>query len=262
MERAVAISNHHGDVQRPNELVRAKLVERHWGHEIDMYEIDFVSYHGRLLSAHDYDVDQMTRGSPLEEWLDFVVAERRKILWLDVKENLAIYMACGFAQFDCAALFQTLAHKRDQFINATGGALDLTDYVIIGCQEPALHARIVAKNRRLARRHHYSWRMILDAPSVASYYWQYVLPSFLKPWLRDWMCQDFARSNYRHYAVISIDQSFFESRAEILDFIRSLRLGGSGTMIIVNSYARSEPRLQLDDHHIVMQYDYTSEGLR
>ena len=260
MQRRIAISNHHGDVERPNELQRAQQIERGpHGHEIDMYEIDFVSYHGRRLSAHDYDVDKMTRGSLLEEWIDFVVAEQRKILWLDVKENLDIYMACGFAKFDCHALFATLAYKRAQLAQAgaTGQPLDLADYVIIGCQEPELHARIVAKNQRLRRRHHYSWRMILDAPSVSSYYWQFVLPALLKPWLRDWVCQDFRHSNYRQYSVISIDQSFFASRQEILDFIRSLHLAPD-VMVIVNSYARSEPPLALDNHHIVMQYDYTA----
>ena len=248
----LAVSNHHGDVNRPNNLNRAKKINRAHGDEIDIYEIDFVSFHGQIVSSHDYNHEMIGEGSPLEEWIAYFVVKKRKILWIDVKENLAIYMACGFERFDCGALFTVLEAMRDR-VRHQHPELDLAHYIMIGCQERTLHHNIVSQNRR---QHDKRWRVILDSPGVWSYFAQYVTPTCLKARLCDHVCQEFRESNYREYDAISIDQSFFLSRRDIIAFIRSLRLPPE-TMIIVNSFERDVPALRLANHYIVMQYDYT-----
>lgn len=263
-QHRLLISNHHGDVNAPNELEAAKRVELTHGHEIDIYEIDFVSYYGRIVSAHDYDIDKIARGSDLHEWIDFVVVQRRKVLWLDVKENLDIYLACGFAKFDAQALFDTLAYKRAQVLNqhrerdGDGGSkkpLDIANYIIIGCQESELRADLVFRNR--LQQHGFRWHMILDAPDVWSYVLQYLCPALLKPYLRDFVCNEFQQnSEYHHYGVISVDQSFFASRRDITAFIESLRLAPN-TLVIINSFARDVAPIAIANHYIIMQYDYT-----
>jgi hypothetical protein len=251
MQRRHSISNHHGDVNWPNNLAKAKQVAQRWGHEIDIYEVDFVSFRGQIVSAHDYDIAKIGSGSPLEQWVDFVVVEQRKVLWLDVKENLPVYLACGFENFDHEALFDVLKHKREMVAAREG--LDIAHYIIIGCQEPVLHAQIAAHSRHLRG---YQWRLILDSPSVWSYVLQYITPHCLKPHLREYICNDFRHSAYHNYDAISIDQSFFSSRDEIVAFIKSLSLGPE-TMIIVNSFPRTYAPIVIDGHYVVMQYDYS-----
>jgi len=259
MQRHHLISNHHGDTHAPNELEPARQIDHHYGHEIDIYEIDFVSFHGRIISAHDYDIDKINQGSELHEWIDFVVVQRRKVLWLDIKENLDIYLACGYAKFDCDALFSVLEYKRQQLLTRSTDAIDLTQYVIIGCQEKELHAKIVHRNNNqlYQQRNGQKWRMILDAPNVWSYVLQYITPALLLPHLHNYICNDFRHSGYERYGAISIDQSFFASPQDIVDFIRSLKLRPE-TLVIINSFTRNVAPITVEGHdNVIMQYDYT-----
>lgn len=248
------ISNHHGDVNAPNQLEQAKAVHQKYGHEIDIYEVDFVSFHDTIVSAHDYDLDKVALGSTLEEWIAYFVLEQRKVLWLDVKENLAIYVhACGFAQFNCPALFAILEQQRDA-LQRVDPTLDLVNHIILGCQEDNLHARL--KQACGGNPLHQPWHMILDAPTVWSYVLQYVTPECLKPRLRDTICEEFKHSTYREYSVISIDQSFFADREDIVQFIKELKVD-TRMMIILNSFPRHYEPIVIPGYYIVMQYDYT-----
>jgi hypothetical protein len=271
-----SISCHHGDVSQPNNLEQAKKVYHNKGYEIDIYEVDFVCFCGRIVSAHDYDRQQISSGSSLEEWIDFFVVQKRKILWLDIKENITLVSGgCGYEKFDYRALFDVLEAKRQEvmrrFIDDGGDVdelfidnsksvtglyppLDIANYIVIGCQDAELHKKIANKSRQHKKR----WRLILDSPDVWAYVLQYLCPGFLAPYLCDYVCEQFRQTKYRHYGMISIDQSFFSSRSKLIDFIKSLKLSPN-TMVIVNSYDRTVPPLQIENHYIVMQYDYASE---
>lgn len=271
-DKRFSISNHHGDVRAPNNLELAKKIFGRSGHEIDIYEVDFVSAGSRVVSAHDYNAEQISTGSPLEEWIDFFVVQQRKILWLDVKENIPLIstLTCGYDKFDWRALFQILEAKRDQAFrnhlehhsghadDALPEPLDITNYVIVGCQDAELHDRIVRENRK---RHQRRWHIILDSPGVWAYVLQYLTPGFLKPQLCDYVCDQFRELRYHRYNIISIDQSFFSSQRALVDFIKSLQLSPR-VMIIVNSYDRQVEPIVIENHYVVMQYDYSMDFLR
>ena len=242
----LAISCHHGDIHHQNNLARVeRLIETY--PEIDIYEIDFISLDDKIISSHDYDMNVIKQGSTLDEWVRVVVLAHKKILWLDIKENLALYCACGFEKFDHRALFRALQKVRD------AATMDLTPYIWIGCQDVTLRYKIFKKNAKLAQ----PWQMILDMPTVSSYIAQRVTPTWARCYLREAVCDDFRATTYEKFPIISIDQSFFQSRDEIKEFIRSLGLS-SQMVIVLNSFDRSVAPITMKNHYIVMQYDYTA----
>jgi hypothetical protein len=240
------ISCHHGDIHHQNNLPRVeRLIETY--PEIDIYEIDFISLDDKIISSHDYDMNVIKQGSELDEWVRVVVLAHKKILWLDIKENLALYCACGFEKFDHRALFRALQKVRDT------ATMDLTPYIWIGCQDVTLRYKIFKKNGKLVQ----PWQMILDMPTVSSYIAQRVTPKWARCYLREAVCDDFRATAYEKFPIISIDQSFFQSRDEIKEFIRSLGLTPQ-TVIVLNSFDRSVAPITMKNHYIVMQYDYTA----
>lgn len=241
------ISCHHGDINHQNNLGAAEaLIERF--PEIDVFEIDFISLSDEIISSHDYDINVICHGSRLEEWVASVVIKSKKILWLDVKENLGIYCACQFERFDYKLLFRKLKKIRE----STG--MDITPYVWIGCQDVTLRHKIFKRNKRLTQ----PWQLMLDMPTVSGYVAQRLMPQWARCYLRDWVCDDFRETPYEHFAVLSIDQSFFLTRDEIKQFIKSLKVSPQ-TIIVVNSFSRDVRPLKVNNCRVVMQYDYTLE---
>jgi hypothetical protein len=244
MER-LNISCHHGDIHHQNNLSKVKKLVKHYP-EIDIFEIDFISFDDKIISSHDYNMSVIKEGSVLEKWVQFLVIEKRKILWLDIKENLTIYMNCGFEKFDTHLLFSKLKSLRRL------ASFDITPYIWIGCQEIPVRQSIVEKNKRLSR----PWQLILDMPTVPSYMLQRITPNFARGYLREMICHDFMESGYEEYSILTIDQSFFLSREEIISFIKSLKLEKE-TKIVINSFDRSVEPIRIKNHYIIMQYDYT-----
>jgi hypothetical protein len=247
MDRRLRISNHHGDVENPNNLKAAKRVIEQHGAEIDIYEIDFVSVGNKIISSHDYIDHKIKRGSKLSRWIDLVVVEHRRILWIDVKENLAIFMACAYGKFNADALFSSLDRSRRRIMRDFG--FDILHYIWIGCQDLDLRSYI--------HRTSGEWRVIMDMPSVTNYIWQYATLGLAKGWLCRKVCQEFKESDYKDYDVVTIDQSFFFTRKDIKKFIMSLDLDPS-IPIVINSFDRDVKPIKIRNHHIIMQYNYTT----
>jgi len=244
MEHGLKISNHHGDLNKPNNLKATREIITQYGHEIDIYEIDFVSSHGRIISSHDYEGEKIRSGSTLEKWIREVVINNRKILWADIKENLPIFFSCGYGKFDTDALFNSLNDARKWVLENKD--FDIQPYIWLGCQEPELHEEICHRKG--------DWTVILDMPRVNNYILQYI-PFIPKSYLRDKICQESKESSYRDYSIITIDQSFFFTRKEIKDFIKSLKLA-KDTKVVINSFEKSVRPIDVDGLEIIMQYNY------
>lgn len=252
--RGAGNSCHHGDFKKENNLRAVKSVERKYGGEIGIYEIDFLSFHGDIYSSHDYNIKAIQNGSKLKEWIEFIIFQKRKILWLDIKENYRFSFNCGFERFDTEVLFSRLEEARDFYRTFD---FDITPFVWLGCQEVDLHREIIVYNKRLQKSGKKKWEIILDMPSVESYIWRILTFSQLNHWIVNNIRNQYFDGHYGKYHIITIDKIFFYSREEILDFIQSLNLS-KGMKIIVNSFPLSEPPLQLQGHHIITQYDYTT----
>ncbi len=249
MERPLLRSCHHGDATQPNELEPARAVLARFA-EIDVVEVDFVSFRGDIVSAHDYALDQIERGATLEQWVQLVVVEQRRVLWLDVKENCWWYCNWMYGQFETRALFRRLRHLRAALL--AEHQIDLRHYCWIGCQQLALRDTLIRMNRW--PRHQFT--LMLDAPTLWGYVAQYCAPyDFARPLLSAWLADELRHTDRAPYGVLSVDQSFFATDGELVRFLRSLRLA-QGSRVVLNSYPRSQAPLRVPGVQVIMQYDY------
>lgn len=251
MERPLLRSCHHGDASQPNQLMPARgVLRRH--EEIDIVEIDFVSYCGEIWSAHDYSLDQIEQGATLQDWVELVVVQHRKVLWLDVKENCWWYMNWMYGQFDARLLFRRL---RAIGADLAKRGIDLRQHLWIGCQQLALRQRLIEMNRF----HKHRFCMMLDAPTLWGYVAQRLAPCVcVTPLLSAWLSDELKQTDMAPYGVLSVDQSFFASSQELQRFLRTLKLPPN-LRVVLNSYARNVPPLRVKGVQIVMQYDYYDE---
>jgi hypothetical protein len=243
-DQQLKISNHHGNLKNQNNLKDTKAIIERYGGEIDIYEVDFVHDRGKIISSHDYEEGKIAMGSSLRRWIKLIIIQNQKVLWIDVKENLAIFISCGYGKFSTSALYDTLNGERKKIMDR--GGIDIKPYIWIGCQEPDLHEDLFHARD--------GWTVILDMPRVTNYILQYI-PCIPKSYLRDKVCDESRHSDYRNYDVITIDQSFFFSVGEIKKFIWSLKLD-SNTKIVINSFERSVEPIEMKNHYIIMQYNY------
>lgn len=241
-------SCHHGDIKKENNLAAVKKLEEVYGREIGIYEIDFISFHGEIYSSHDYTTEAIQNENKLSAWIEYVVIERKKILWLDVKENYWFYLNCGFERFCVTTLMERL--KSAWTFCQKKYSVDIVPLVWIGCQERSVHAQIRRENRG-------KWQMILDLPTVNTYIVRKLTLGLLGDLYLEKVRNDYLESPYKKYKIITLDQLFFRSIEEILWFIQSLRLPSDIT-IVVNSFPLSVPPLTLKNHHIITQYDYSA----
>ena len=238
-------SCHHGDFEAPNELAAALRVSAAFP-EIDVFEIDFVCDGTRIVSSHDYASEAIARGSALPEWIEAIVVERGRTLWLDVKENLDIQFAWAYGKFDAALLFTQLAEAGKKW-----GLERLRHRIWVGCQEAALR-RTLMKGCETN-----GWHFILDMPSASAYVCQMVTPRCCVPQLNAFVDRQMHATNYHQCDIISIDKDFFKGSKELKRFVAALNLR-PGVIVVLNSFPRSQSPLLLEDHRIVMQYDYTA----
>lgn len=242
-------SCHHGDIKKENNLAAVKKLEQSYGEKIGIYEIDFISFHGEIYSSHDYVTDAIRKENKLLVWVEYVVVERKKILWLDVKENYWFYLNCGFEKFCVTTLLQRLKDARTYCQKKY--FFDILPYIWLGCQERNVHKEIMEQNRN-------KWKMILDLPTVNTYIIRKLTLGLLGDFYLERVRNDYLESPYKKYKIITLDQIFFSSTKELLWFIQSLQIPPDVT-IIVNSFPLSTPPLKLKNHHIIMQYDFTNQ---
>jgi hypothetical protein len=247
----VHISAHHGDVARPNELKWARRVCEQ-NSEIDCLEIDFVTFREEVRSSHDYDEQMIAQGSQLSEWLAFTVPNGIQ-LWIDVKQNLSLYFNWMYGEFDVRLFFDTLRRAHEDL--SEQGHTDTRATVWIGCQDRELLNRLNEFNHKLQR--HNRWKIVLDLPTIGAYVYQTFVPHCLMALITRRAESDITstETDYKHYDVISLDQSFWDSVEELCDFIKRLKLN-EGTTVILNSYPRNVEAPRIKGIRIVMQYDY------
>ncbi len=251
--RQPRLSAHHGDIARPNQLQPALEVAERWP-EIDVFEIDFVDAggpHKRIVSSHDYDDGMIAQGSELEQWLLEICVRRRRILWIDVKQNLDLYFNWAYGRFHSRRLVRRLEAAAMAHANEMP---DLRHYVWIGCQDERLRAELEKDLKPLG------WRFILDMPCVSGYVAQRLLGCCWASCVRTHVEEQFRETTYKEHQVLSIDKDFFKGPGglrELRRFILSLGLRPD-QLLVLNSFPLSQQRLQLEDHAIVMQYDYTT----
>lgn len=243
-------SAHHGDYRAPNELQPALVIaDAH--PEVQIFEIDFVdpgNAQKQIVSSHDYDESAISLGSPLEEWIAELVVKRRRILWLDCKQNLDLFFAWQYPKFHARRLMRALDRARSTVEPA------LAQFVWIGSQDCELRTQLLAENDKLPLASR--WRFILDMPTVLSYAWLRITPSCWRGWVYDDAYEKFKESEYHRFDVVSMDREFFTGPSAMKRFIRSLHLR-PGVLVVLNSFTLRQPPLEIEDHCIVMQYDYT-----
>ena len=238
-------SCHHGDINDQNNLEAALRVADEFP-EIDVYEIDFVCDGKRIVSSHDYNSKMIECGSELEKWIDAIVVGRGKILWIDVKQNLDFYFAWSYGTFDALSMFARLAEARLKW-----GSDVMNRRIWIGCQDVALREQIMALCQSD------DWPFILDIPTISGYIMKCLTPHCLTPKLPTFIEKQMRHTDYQHEDIISIDRSFFSGPKELKRFVVSLHLR-PGVTIVLNSFPRTQQPIHIEDHRIVMQYDYTT----
>jgi hypothetical protein len=241
------ISCHHGDIRRPNSLTQARaILDQH--PEIDIMEIDFVAWHGELLSAHDYTHESVATGSPLSQWVAFVVVESRRILWFDLKARLdakAWLCDCAYAiALLCAATLTAALERHAQ-------ELDLRQYMILTCQDRELKGYL----QRLCGCQ--GWLFADDLPFVDSYIWQWLLPQPFQ-----WLVNRHVQALIAHYdlsagRIVSIDLSFFEHNLDLLQACLRLSSVRGDALLILYNFPLSQAPIKIPGYRVVMQYDYT-----
>lgn len=238
-------SCHHGDINQQNNLEAALRVADKFP-EVDIYEIDFVCDGKRIVSSHDYNSDKIAQGSELVDWVEAIVVARRKILWIDVKQNMDFFFAWDYGTFDAVSMFTRLAEARLKW-----GSDQLNGRIWIGCQDVVLREQIVELCRSDA------WSFILDIPTISGYVAKCLTPHCLAPKLPTFIEKQMRHTDYHQANIISIDRSFFSGPKELKRFVVSLHLR-PGVIVVLNSFPLSQQPILIEDHRIVMQYDYTT----
>ena len=238
------LSAHHGDFLKPNQLAPAmRVADAH--PEIDVFEIDFVDSGAAIVSAHDYDARAIGLGSALAEWIDEFAVRRRRVLWIDVKQNIDLYCDWAHGGFSTARLFAALEDARVR-------TPDLDTRVWLGCQDEALRDELLAYCRA------HRWRFILDMPLVSGYVAQRLVPRCAWPCARSAVQAEMRDSElYAGHRLVSLDREFFAGPTELKRFVRELELQAD-TLLVLNSFDRRQARIEVEDVAIVMQYDYTT----
>ena len=243
-------SCHHGDVQCQNNLTQAMRVIKCYN-EIKVIEIDFVQVGDDFVSSHDYKPESISNGSPLREWIDHVVLDSKKILWIDIKSHIdALAFTCCDVRFkfDCRQLFRVLA----KICNETKQRLQ--NRVWLSCQDSEVRDTLLMYNNKLKLQHR--WIVLTDIPFVYSYVCKYLLPFSAYEWIHNHVFSYFVAYDFGEAPVICIDQSFFPNDAKIVSFLEhSLIL--PGTTIILYTFERGHPPIEALGYNIIMQYDYT-----
>lgn len=251
MNNKLKISCHHGDIDNPNQLFFTEnLLENN--NQIDICEIDFITFNKYIISTHDYDIKKIEKGSELHKWIDLVIIKFNKVLWIDIKENLDIQLNCAFDKFDTILFFKTLERLREIII--INKNIDILKKVWIGCQEKTVYNEIININNLFTT--HKKWKIIYDIPSVKSYIWQIIT----KPFALDFIVNNCVYNEHidmdlRTYKLISIDQSFFNSIDELVDFVNTINIS-KNTMIVLYNFNPNVPPIKVRPGiHIIMQYD-------
>ena len=162
----IHFSCHHGNSSNPNNLGKAlEVIDLY--KEIDIVEVDFVYMCKQFVSSHDYDVKSVIENSsPIHEWIYEIIIKRRRILWIDIKENWSLLFQClschkvgsnehiASDTFDAFRFFRELENMRNFYSSFYFSddenplnppiltSIDISDYILVGCQDLAMNKLI------------------------------------------------------------------------------------------------------------------------
>ena len=252
------ISCHHGNVTQPNNIAAARqIIEKY--QDIDIVEIDFIVVDKHVVSSHDYDANSLLKGSPLHEWIDYIIIERNLILWIDLKVRLDVMAYIyDYSVYTASFFMNTLNDIRSYYLENKG--IDIMQYTMITCQDKDTRWQLEQKlHTPTTHEGGIQWLLVYDIPFNTSYIVQYLTPKELQYLVNNYvynrfMCYDFSAS-----PIISLDLSFFDNDLDkMARFIYENTTIQHGTMIVIYNFPLTQKRLTLENYHIIMQYDYPS----
>ncbi len=261
MQRLPRISNHHGDSHRENHLPSARaVIEAH--PEIDIVEIDFVSHNGQYVSMHDYSVLGLLEGSLLIDWVELVVVQHARMLWIDVKPKWDIVsILCDTAEAETVSLMRHLDQLRVIYM-ARQQPRDLRHSVFLASQDATMSHALRRFNSLLPQERR--WCISEDVPFLGTYILQRVLSYGWQDTLNRAVQERFAHYDFSHATVVSIDALFFDYNVTAMcEFIRANGTLRPETWIILYSFERSqlpEPVTLEGYPHIITQYNHSCLG--
>jgi hypothetical protein len=233
------ISAHHGYANKQNELKYInQLIEEH--PEIEMYEIDFIYEKGQYISSHDYNKDNIAKGSNLIDWLELIVG-KNKIIWLDIKDSLLSLISEHASKTNVSELFKLLREQKQKFKG-------LEKNVMISSQFEHIRKQILYENNN-------EFTIIHDLPYLPAYVAQYVTIPCMD-FILDYFVQEKIQcetNNIIDDQIIGLDVSFFDTNDNLVEFINKIP---ATTIIIYSLELNSGINLNLPDKKIIYQYNY------
>lgn len=250
------IANHHGDIKNENNLSSTRnIIKNH--KEIDIFEIDFVHYKGDFYSSHDYKLDNILNGSTLTKWIDLIIIQNKRILYIDIKTNIDVFSILFFCypnlRFDVQAFFKHINKIRRYYLKKMN--FDIIKYIWIACQDKDTISDI---NRINDKRVKSKWIIISDIP----YYSNYILKTIFScvcayNLINKYVVQQpFLSHDFTDDLVVSIDKSCFNSIEELIYFIEMSSIP-RGITIVLYTFELNEERIYIKGYNIVMLYNYT-----
>lgn len=254
---------------------------------IDVVQVEFVTQNGTVTSSSEYDNEMIGHGASLYEWVFDVVHERRRVLWLDLKENMNMVVGfCGEPMpLDLEVCLSRLDVIRQTFLDVEcfvdeassmseielepplatvtipqtrqlKRQIDILPYILIGsgCRETLEQLRLLIDQRYEKDQR---WHLLVDLPFIDDY----STVGSLLPCVR--RGQDL--SSYDVYPVMALsnwfalDCAFFKSEGDVVAFLLKLKLlPGSHVILYCFSlaYQKSRRPFLLDNHHLLFQYSY------
>lgn len=255
------ISNHHGDINNENNLKAAKEILRQNIDDINIMEIDFIQYNGEFVSTHDETCEGILNGSLLEKWIDFLVIENHKILWIDLKpKGTWVSFLFQSSLFEVNLLLNKLKYLRKYY--KQNNNIDIKNYIMIGSQDPKVRKEMQRLNilERYMGGNESEWLIIIDIPNVNAYITQWCLPYCFQYKLDIYVYNRFMSYDFSKSPLIAIDMTFFENDVDhVFEFIKNNKTIKHNSFIILYSFKRSHPPVHLENYHIIMQYNFKNK---
>ncbi len=246
-------SCHHGDIKNENNLDAVKrLLKKDKEREIGFVEIDFVYRHDRIISSHDYTEENILCGSDLEEFIQCVVFDHKRVLWCDIKSHIDFFslLSCDPRHlFDYHLLFAILNRIKEESPQET----EIEKYIFLSSQDKTVEDYLTRMNQ--TEECQGRWVIISDIPYQNHYITRYLGLSFADVTVNNYVQEYFI--NYTFVSnIVCIDRCFFTTVDDLIYFIEASNIP-KDTVLILYTFPLTEKRIKIEGRHIIMQYDYT-----
>lgn len=246
-------SCHHGDIKNENNFDAVKrLLKKDKEREIGIVEIDFVYRHDRIISSHDYTEESILHGSDIEDFIELVVIEQKRILWCDIKSHIDFFslLSCDPRHlFDYHLLFSILNKAKEE----EETTVEIEKYIFLSSQDKTVEDYLRRVNE--TEECHGRWVIISDIPYQNHYIPRYLGLSISNETVNNYVQEYFL--NYHFMAnIVCIDQSFFSTVDELIRFIETSAIPKE-TILILYTFPLTVKRIKIEGRRVIMQYDYT-----